>query len=70
LAPLAARLPAAAVRRAAALQRPGLPLYGPTSPLEGDATAIVDAAPLYAGQCVARIRRVEPAGDLTRSLAG
>ena len=69
LAPLAARLPASAVRRAAALQRPSWPLYGPTSPLEGDSSAIVDAAPLYAGKSVARIRQVEPAAALTRRLA-
>jgi nitronate monooxygenase len=70
LTPFVSRLPASAVRRAAALQRPGLPFYGPTPPLEGDAAAVADAAPLYAGECVARIRAVEPAAELTRELAG
>lgn len=69
-APLAPHLPAAAIRRAAALQRPGLPLYGPTSPLAGDRDGIVDAAPLYAGESVARIDALEPAAELTRRLAG
>ncbi len=69
-APLAPHLPAAAIRRAAALQRPALPLFGPTSPLAGDRDAIVDAAPLYAGECVARIDAIEPAAALTRRLAG
>ena len=68
-APFVSRLPASAVRRAAALQRPCLPFYGPTSPIEGDPEGIVDAAPLYAGECVARIRDVEPAAELTRKLA-
>ncbi len=68
-APLAPHLPAAAIRRAAALQRPGLPLYGPTSPLVGDRDGIVDAAPLYAGECVARINAIEPAAAITRRLA-
>jgi NAD(P)H-dependent flavin oxidoreductase YrpB (nitropropane dioxygenase family) len=69
-APLASRLPVAAVRRTAQLQRPSLPFYGPTSPLEEDGEGMVDAAPLFAGECVARIGAVEPAAELTRRLAG
>ena len=68
LAPLASRLPATAVRRATALQRPGLPFYGPASPLQGDDAKVVDAAPLYAGECVARIRDVLPAAEIARRL--
>jgi hypothetical protein len=52
----------------AALQRPALPFFGPTSPLEGDRSEIADAAPLYAGASVARIRTVEPAAELVRTL--
>lgn len=70
LAPLVSRLPAAAVRRATALQRANLPFFGPVSPLEGDSGGVVDAAPLYAGESVARIQQVEPAAELTRRLAG
>jgi nitronate monooxygenase len=68
LAPLASRLPASAVRRAAAHQRTGLPFFGPVSPLDGDATRILDVAPLYAGESVARIQQVEPAAQLTLRL--
>jgi len=69
-APLVSRLPVSMVNRVTALQRPGLPFYGPASPLEGDAQNVVDAAPLYAGECVARIRDLRPAAELTRELAG
>lgn len=69
-APLGSRLPVAGVRRAVALQRPGLPFYGPTSPLAGDPDRITDAAPLFAGTCVARIDEIGPAAELTRRLAG
>jgi hypothetical protein len=31
---------------------------------------MADAAPLYAGTCVARIGGIEPAAELTRRLAG
>jgi len=66
----ASRLPASAVRRMAALQRPGLPVFGPTPPLEGDPAHLVDAAPLYAGETVARIHDVGTAAAITRELAG
>lgn len=69
-APLVSRLPVSMVNRVAPLQRPGIPLYGPASPLEGDAESVVDVAPLYAGESVARIRDVRPAAELTRELAG
>ena len=69
-APLAARLPMSVVSRAAALQRPGLPIFGPASPLVGGASRLVDASPLYAGTTVVRIRDVRPAAELTRELAG
>lgn len=69
-APLGSRLPVAAVRRVSRLQRPGLPFYGPTSPLRGDADRFTDAAPLFAGESVLRIDDVAPAAELTRRLAG
>ena len=70
LAPLASRLPMRVVGQAAALQRPGLPIFGPASPLVGDANRLVDATPLYAGVSIRRIRDVRPAAELTRELAG
>lgn len=68
--PLLSRLPVSLVGRARALQRLEFPLYGPGSPLVGDPEGIVEAAPLYAGECVARITDVRPAAELTRALAG
>jgi nitronate monooxygenase len=68
-APLGSRMPQRMVRRVAEAQRPGLPLYGPASPVEGDPDSLVDAAPLYAGECVARIHDLRPAGEITRELA-
>jgi nitronate monooxygenase len=69
-APLASRLPPSLVRRAAVIQRPGIPIFGPAPPLVGDADRLVDATPLYAGASVERIRDVRPAAQLTRELAG
>jgi len=69
-APLVSRLPLRAASRLAERQRPGLPLYGPNPPLQGAALSMVDASPLYAGETVARIRELRPAGEITRDLAG
>jgi hypothetical protein len=68
-APLLSRLPQPFVGRVAEGQRPGLPVFGPTPPLEGGPSSLVEAAPLYAGESVARIRDVRTAADLTRELA-
>jgi NAD(P)H-dependent flavin oxidoreductase YrpB (nitropropane dioxygenase family) len=67
-APLASRLPMQAVARLTAGQRSGFPVFGPTSPLEGSPERLVDAAPLYAGTCVATIRDLRPAAQLVREL--
>lgn len=69
-APALSRVPASAISRLATLQRPAIPIYAPASPLQGDPASIVDAAPLYAGECVEAIRDVRPAAELTRDLAG
>lgn len=63
------RLPAGAVNRLSASQRPGIPLYGPAAPLAGDPESRVDSSALYAGESVARIGEVRPAAELTRALA-
>jgi nitronate monooxygenase len=68
-APLGSRMPQRMARRLAEAQRPGLPLYSPASPVEGAPDSQVDAAPLYAGECVARINDLRPAAELTRELA-
>jgi NAD(P)H-dependent flavin oxidoreductase YrpB (nitropropane dioxygenase family) len=69
-APLMRRLPLSAAARMTGIQRPGIPIYGPASPVKGDADELVDAAPLYAGESVRRIGDVRPAGELTRELGG
>jgi len=69
-APLLARLPDAVQFRAAASQKPSLPVFGPVAPVVGGPPNLVDAGPLYAGQCIERIADIRPAGDLVRELAG
>jgi NAD(P)H-dependent flavin oxidoreductase YrpB (nitropropane dioxygenase family) len=67
--PLASRLPASLSRRGFAAQRPGRPLFSPTPPTAAAPAALVEAAPLYAGETVARIDEVSPAAQLVRDLA-
>jgi nitronate monooxygenase len=69
-APVVSRLPAPLQVRLAARQSPGLPLLGPMAAVEGGPPNLVEAGPLYAGECVARIADVRGAGELTRELAG
>ncbi|MBX5470257.1 MAG: nitronate monooxygenase [Thermoleophilaceae bacterium] len=49
---------------------PSLPLLSPLPPTDGAPKALLDAGPLYAGESVARIQDIRPAGELTRALAG
>jgi NAD(P)H-dependent flavin oxidoreductase YrpB (nitropropane dioxygenase family) len=67
-APLAARAPDALQARLAAAQRPGLPLLSPFAPTEGGPPGLLESGPLYAGETVARIDDVRPAGELVRAL--
>jgi NAD(P)H-dependent flavin oxidoreductase YrpB (nitropropane dioxygenase family) len=69
-APALSRLPMSLTQRVAHSQRPGLPLLGPAAATTGDPPGLVDAGPLYAGECVARIGELRPAGEITRMLAG
>jgi nitronate monooxygenase len=68
-APLLSRLPDGAVAAMAARQRPGAPLLGPQPPIDDGPARLLDSGPLYAGESVARIDDVRPAGELTRELA-
>jgi hypothetical protein len=54
----------------ARLARLAVPLYGPAAPLASWPEHLLDTAPLYAGETVARIADVRPAGELVRALAG
>jgi nitronate monooxygenase len=68
-APIVSRLPQPLQLRLAAAQKPNRPLFGPAAAtVEGPAT-LVEAGPLYAGDCVDRISDIRPAGELVRELA-
>jgi NAD(P)H-dependent flavin oxidoreductase YrpB (nitropropane dioxygenase family) len=69
-APALSRLPISLTQRAARSQRAGNPLLGPAAATTGDPLTLVEAGPLYAGECVARIGELRPAGELVRTLAG
>ena len=69
-APVLSRMPQTLIRRAARAQRPAMPLLGPAAATVDDPTSLLDAGPLYAGVCVARINDVRPAGELLHELAG
>jgi hypothetical protein len=53
----------------AATQRPGRPLFGPAAATIDGPESLVEAGPLYAGECVARIAEICPAAELVRELA-
>jgi NAD(P)H-dependent flavin oxidoreductase YrpB (nitropropane dioxygenase family) len=69
-APAARRLPLSAGARLAGMQTVRVPLFGPSPPLVGSPAGMVDVAPLFAGETVARIEQIRPAGELVRELAG
>lgn len=73
-APIVATGPAASqfrmVGRLAALQRPGIPLFSPVGAAVDGPSNLIEGGPLYAGESVARIVDIRPAGALVRDLAG
>jgi NAD(P)H-dependent flavin oxidoreductase YrpB (nitropropane dioxygenase family) len=68
-APLLARVPISRQSRVSSVQRPGLPLFSPAAAIAGGPPTLVEAGPLYAGESVARIADIRPAGQLVRDLA-
>jgi len=50
-------------------QRPGSRLPTPAGPTDDGPATLVDAGALYAGETVARIGDVQPAGRIVRELA-
>ena len=62
-------LPQDTLQRAVAHQRPDVPLFGPLAPTADGPRALLDAGALYAGETVARLHDVRPAGDLVRELS-
>lgn len=69
-APLARRLPDSLNARLAAAQRPGTPMLSPLPPADDAPLSLLESGPLYAGESVARIDRIAPAGELVVRLAG
>lgn len=69
-APIAPRLPMSVGDRLARQAHLAIPLYGPSAPLASWPEHLLDTAPLYAGESVARITDIRPAGELVAMLAG
>jgi NAD(P)H-dependent flavin oxidoreductase YrpB (nitropropane dioxygenase family) len=67
-ASVVARAPAGVHDRLVPLQRAGLPLFSPVAPTRDGPPGLLDAGPLYAGETVARISDVRPAGGLVEEL--
>jgi nitronate monooxygenase len=68
-APALSRVPARMQARLAATQTPSRPIFGPAPASVDGPASLVEAGPLYAGECVARIGDIRPAGELVRELA-
>jgi NAD(P)H-dependent flavin oxidoreductase YrpB (nitropropane dioxygenase family) len=68
-APVFSRAPVPLQFRLAATQNPRRPMFGPAAAIEGGPPTLVEAGPLYAGECIARIGDIRPAGDLVRELS-
>jgi NAD(P)H-dependent flavin oxidoreductase YrpB (nitropropane dioxygenase family) len=69
LSPALAVIPMSMQGAIARAQRPGVPLLGPFAATDDGPRGLLDAGPLYAGESVARIYDVRPAGELVRELA-
>jgi nitronate monooxygenase len=69
-APLFSRVPVPMQFRLAATQKPSRPMFGPAAATVEGPPSLLEAGPLYAGECVARITDIRPAGELVRQLAG
>lgn len=67
-APGARFMPSALQRRTILAQRPGSRLLSPQTVTDDGPDTMVEAGPLYAGETVARIDDVRPAGELVRAL--
>ena len=69
-APVFSRVPVPLQFRVAATQSAARPLFGPAAATRHGQANLVEAGPLYAGETVARIDDIRPAGELVRWLAG
>jgi NAD(P)H-dependent flavin oxidoreductase YrpB (nitropropane dioxygenase family) len=68
-APVFSRVPVRMQFRLAATQKPSRPMFGPAAATADGPPNLIDAGPLYAGECIDRIADIRPAGELIRELA-
>jgi nitronate monooxygenase len=68
-APAFSRVPVPMQLRLAATQKPNRPMFGPAAATVDGPPNLIDAGPLYAGECIGRITDIRPAGELVRELA-
>lgn len=68
-APAFSRLPVPMQLRLAATQKPSRPMFGPAAATADGPPNLIDAGPLYAGECIDRITDIRPASELVRELA-
>lgn len=68
-APVLKRVPMSAQLHLARTQRASMPFLSPLPPAAGAPAGLLDSGPLYAGETVARIHDLRPAGELMRALA-
>jgi NAD(P)H-dependent flavin oxidoreductase YrpB (nitropropane dioxygenase family) len=68
-APVAVRTPDALQTRLLTRQTPGFPLLSPMAVTRDLPSRLLDSAPLYAGETVARIHDVKPASDVVIELS-
>jgi NAD(P)H-dependent flavin oxidoreductase YrpB (nitropropane dioxygenase family) len=68
--PLVGLVPMERATTLTARQAPGIPFFGPSAPTAADPESLLDAAPLYAGESVARIDDVPPAAEVVARLSG
>jgi nitronate monooxygenase len=61
-------LPIDAANRISRVQRAAVPLFGPAPALDGADERVLDVTPLYAGECVARVRAIVSAERVLRDL--
>jgi hypothetical protein len=68
--PVLSRLPGSLQDMAVKCQRANVPFLSPLPPADTAPSNLLDSGPLYAGETVARIHDIRPAGELVRELAG
>ena len=67
-APVLARVPVPMQFRLAATQTPNRPMFGPAAATAVGPPNLIEAGPLYAGECVDRLTDIRRAGELVREL--